>query len=186
VNIDIAVVVRCHLLLSDTPTIKLAPPDEYRTYLPVAMAGFAGGQALRPHINSPININRSFSHHVRFARFHNSFLTPDKILSTVSASTGFVDDGIGAPPFVLTHDSLVSSRAILDASPESGMSGGPVIDAQCRVHGVTTSRSSYGTGGSLVRFSPDVCERIRAILERTRGVHVPTKCTKPDWCPGPV
>jgi hypothetical protein len=57
-----------------------------------------------------------------------------------------------------------SYQGYLDIVPEQGMSGGPVVDSQCGLLGVTESRSIYGEGGSFVKLSPSVVQRIMSAL----------------------
>jgi hypothetical protein len=57
------------------------------------------------------------------------------------------------------------SAGYIDIVPEEGMSGGSVVDVKCGLLGVTESRSLFGVGGTYVKLSAKVVQRIMAVIE---------------------
>jgi len=49
---------------------------------------------------------------------------------------------------------------------EEGMSGGPVVDSQCGLLGVTESKSLFGEGGAFVNLSPSIVQKILAAMDQ--------------------
>lgn len=63
------------------------------------------------------------------------------------------------------QEAQTDSAGYIDIVPEEGMSGGSVVDVKCGLMGVTESRSVFGVGGTYVKLSARVVQRIVAAIE---------------------
>ena len=168
-SMDLAIV-RCAAPVP-VPSTRLAvlPQQHFQRAF---LFGFSDGFNLDPGlVYSLKNTTRNLALHLKLVRLSPSIQNPlalnlsavnasssTQLLSTSPSSAGASGEGAALP--------LASYQGFFDTVPEQGMSGGAVVDSQCSLLGVTESRSIYGEGGTFVRLSPSVAQRVMAAVDQ--------------------
>ena len=163
-SMDLAIV-RCAAPVP-VPSTRLAVLTQQH-FQRAFLFGFSDGFNLDPGlVYSLKDTTRNIALHLKLIRLSPSIQNPlalnlsainaTQLLSTSPSSTGASGEGAALP--------LASYQGFFDTVPEQGMSGGAVVDSQCGLLGVTESRSIYGEGGTFVRLSPSVAQRVMAAV----------------------
>ena len=110
--------------------------------------------------------SRKSALHVKFARLAPSvqYPQPPKLTNATLEQTATTSSpGTGSESAGLPR---AGNQGFLDIVPEEGMSGGPVVDSQCGLLGVTGRKSLFGEGGAFVSLSPSIVQKIMAAMDQ--------------------
>jgi hypothetical protein len=172
-GVDLAVV-RC---LTSEP---VPPPSlSSRPYLSstrVALAGFSRGAYLDGAQNVQISDQGDMFYvalHTKYTRLSSSLQTPVPVAKSVEAQSaqqarGYTEDSLAPTAFTPVAEGAAPT-GFVEMSPWEGMSGGAVIDMGCGLMGVTESRVVSAPGGTFVRLSPAVMQRVEGTMSSFFG-----------------
>ena len=165
-------VVECELPVPVPPTSFPSAPTS--THEPVAFAGYSLGA----HQNVSLQVfakhsgtETIYARHVRITRLASSLQLPSSRAADEFSTFSVLAAGSSRPAAASEASSAGSSSAgwaadsgapvtgYLEHNPESGMSGGPVLDHRCGLLGIIKLQSKFGLGGGFVRLGAAVIVR---------------------------
>lgn len=109
--------------------------------------------AYRVFVDNPVNgtlVRTTFALHAHFTSIVSSMPAP-----TNATSAGGNDAEAGGAPGLGGGDARVG---YVGYKPEQGLSGGAVLDTDCRLMGIIERRSFWAPSGRFVRLTPSVLE----------------------------
>ena len=111
--------------------------------------------------------------HTKYTRLSSSLQTPVPVAKSVEAQSaqqarGYTEDSLAPTAFTPVAEGAAPT-GFVEMSPWEGMSGGAVIDMGCGLMGVTESRVVSAPGGTFVRLSPAVTQRVEGTMSSFFG-----------------
>jgi len=155
--IDLALL-HCSSGLPVPPTMLSTQP--YLLHQPVALLGYSFGE----HTDPGLVYAGDRALHIRFSHLAVSLQHPQ-----ATNASQLTSGGVNAPREYALFPTP-SSKGFVDITPESGMSGGAVVDMACGLWGITERKSSFGMGGAFVRLTDSLVTLVLAAVNQHGGI----------------